>query len=68
MQGKRFDIADTHVFRRYNITRLQQIVKNTQKIVERLDTLIELIKGTETEVVISREDFEKAAEEFGTTD
>ena len=55
------DYGDTDTFRKVNLILLNRI---DQKLAE----LIELIKGTQTEVVISREDFERAAEEFGTTD
>ena len=54
-------VADTVVFRSYNIALLKQIN-------DKLAELITLIQGTQTEVVISREDFERAEEHFGTTD
>jgi len=54
------DLGDTDTFRKLNIGLLRRIDS-------KLGELIKLIEGTQTEVVISREDFERAAEEFGTT-
>ncbi len=55
------DYGDTETFRKVNLILLNRIDK-------KLAELIILIQGTPTEVVISREDFERAKEEFGTTD
>ncbi len=55
------DVADTDIFRKASIAYLKRID-------DKLAELIILIQGTPTEVVISREDFERAEKEFGTTD
>lgn len=57
----KLDVADTEVFRKAVIAYLSRIDRS-------LGELVKLVEGEPVAITMTKEEFERAAEEFGTTD